>query len=186
MSRILFGATYLLTIYGVPTIVDSVSFLVPDSLIETSFTLSEVDFLPCPRHRDCSHSSSAQCQRPYSHLHIDDELVVSLYRKSDTLWEFLDFEAAFHDAGSDIICADDVRLPPATLGRALILLLCRNHGSACETYWMAILTYMLEFVDGTVILNEEEGLRGGFKQFHHAQKLGDPTMYLILEGSAVI
>jgi hypothetical protein len=46
---------------------------------------------------------------------------------------------------------------------------------------MAILTYMVEFVDGTVILNEE-GLREGYKQFYHALKLGDPTMYPILEG----
>lgn len=69
----------------------------------------------------------------------------------------------------------DVRLPPATPGRgqgrfphpssiripsalryweALILLLCRDYGTARETYWMAILTYMAEFVDGTDILNE--------------------------------
>ncbi|KAE8389680.1 hypothetical protein BDV23DRAFT_93825 [Aspergillus alliaceus] len=202
VPNLLWG-NYLLTIYGIPTIVDGVSFVVPDSLIETSFsTLFEAGFLPCPRHTDCLRSGSAQCQPPYRHLHIDDELAISLYRKSDTLWEFPDFEAAFHDAGSDIMFASDVRLPPATLGRgrgrflqpspvripsalryceALILLLCRDLGSACETYWMAILTYMLEFVDGTVIFNEE-GLREGYKQFYHALKLGDPTMYRILEG----
>jgi hypothetical protein len=202
VPNLLWG-NYLLTVYGVPTVVDGVSFVVPDSLTEISFsTLSEAGFHHCTRHLDCPHSSSAQCQPPYKHLHIDDELAISLYRKSDTLWEFPNFEAVFHDAGSDIMFASDVRLPPATLGRgrgrflqpcpvripsalryceALILLLCRDHGSACETYWMAILTYMVEFVDGTVILNEE-GLREGYKQFYHALKLGDPTMYPILEG----
>lgn len=179
------------------------SFVVPDSLIEVSFsTLSEAGFLPCPRHSNCPHLNSLQCQPPYSHLHIDDELAILLYRKSDILWEFPDFEAAFHDTNSDIMCASDARLPPATLGRgrgrflhlssvripsalryceALILLLCRDYGSACETYWMAILTYTLEFVDGTDILNEG-GLREEYKQFYHALKLGDPTMYPILEG----
>ena len=39
---------------------------------------------------------------------------------------------------------------------------------------------MLEFVDGTDILNEG-GLTEGHKQFYHALKLGDPTMYPILK-----
>lgn len=45
---------------------------------------------------------------------------------------------------------------------------------------MEILTYMLEFVDGTDILNEGD-LREAYRQFYHALKLGDPTMYPILE-----
>ncbi|KAL4776572.1 hypothetical protein BDW60DRAFT_86291 [Aspergillus nidulans var. acristatus] len=45
---------------------------------------------------------------------------------------------------------------------------------------MAIFTYMLEYVDGTDIL-DEENLRDGYKQFYHALKLGDPTMCSILE-----
>ncbi|KAL4978237.1 hypothetical protein BDW66DRAFT_130594 [Aspergillus desertorum] len=108
VPNLLWG-NYLLTVYGVPTIVDGASFVVPDSLTKISFsTLSEAGFLPCTRHLDCPHSSSAQCQPPYKHLHIDDELAISLYRKSDTLWEFPNFEAAFHDAGSDIMFASDV------------------------------------------------------------------------------
>lgn len=117
------------------------------------------------------------------------------------LWEFPEFEAALDHTNLNIMCASDARLPPATLGRgrgrfphfsfvripsasryceALILLLCRDYGTACETYWMAILTYMLEYVDGTDIL-DEENLRDGYKRFYHALKLGDPTMYSILE-----
>jgi len=45
---------------------------------------------------------------------------------------------------------------------------------------MAILTYMLEFVDGTDIL-DEDGLREEYKQFYHAIKQGDSGMYLLLE-----
>lgn len=42
------------------------------------------------------------------------------------------------------------------------MLLCRDYGTACEAYWMAILTYMLDYVDGTDIL-DEENLRDGYK-----------------------
>ncbi|KAE8406746.1 hypothetical protein BDV37DRAFT_269773 [Aspergillus pseudonomiae] len=160
IPNLLWG-NYLLTVYGVPTVVDP----------------------------------------PYKHLHIDDEFAILLYKKSDVLWEFPEFEAAFHDTSADIMFASDARLPPATLGRgrghfphlssvripspsryceALILLLCRDYGTTRETYWVAILTYMLEFVDGTDILNEG-GLTEGHKQFYHALKLGDPTMYPILK-----
>ncbi|KAL3428981.1 hypothetical protein BDV09DRAFT_181142, partial [Aspergillus tetrazonus] len=45
---------------------------------------------------------------------------------------------------------------------------------------MAILTYMLEYVDGTDIL-DEENLRDGYKKFYHALKLADPVMYSILD-----
>lgn len=71
------------------------------------------------------------------------------------LWEFPGFEAALHDANMDIMFASDARLPPSSLGRgrgrfphlssvripsalryceALILLLCRDYGTTCETY----------------------------------------------------
>ncbi|KAL4868998.1 hypothetical protein BDV12DRAFT_185556 [Aspergillus spectabilis] len=199
VPNLLWG-NYLSTVYGVPTIVDGVSFVVPDALIEISFsTLAAAGFQPCSRHFNCPHSNSRQ--PPYKHLHIDDELTISLYRKSDVLWEFPEPKAAFDHSNSDIMCASDARLPPATLGRgrgrfphlsfvripsalkyreALILLLCRDYGTACETYWRAILTYMLEYVDGTDIL-DEGSLRDGYKQFYHALKLGDPTMYSILQ-----
>lgn len=39
---------------------------------------------------------------------------------------------------------------------------------------------MLEFVDGTGILNEE-GLEQPYRRFYHAMKLADPNMYLILD-----
>lgn len=219
VPNLLWG-NYLLTVYGVPTVVDvsilsrndwfykiintvkDVSFVVPDALIEFSFsTIAEAGFHLCSRYLDCPHSNSPQCQPPYKHLHIDYDLAILLYKKSDVLWEFPEFEAAFRDTSPDIMFASDARLPPATLGRgrgrfphlssvripsasryceALILLLCRDYGTARETYWLAILTYMLEFVDGTDIFSEG-GLREGHKQFYHALKLGDPTMYPILE-----
>lgn len=119
------------------------------------------------------------------------------------LWEFPfpEFEATFNHTDSNIMYASDDRLPPATLGRgrgrfphpssvrtptalryceAVILLLCRDHGGVRETYWMAILTYVVEYIDGTDLF-DEESLRDEYQQFYHALKLADPAMYSILE-----
>ncbi|KAL3469519.1 hypothetical protein BJX99DRAFT_265131 [Aspergillus californicus] len=199
VPNLLWG-NYLLTVYGIPTIVDDVCFVVPDALVELSFsTLAKAGFRPCS-HFDCPHSDS---RRPvYKHLHINDELAVSLYRKSDVLGEFPDFGTVFHDTpNSDIMYASDARLPSATWGRgrgrfpkitsvripsavryceALILLLSRDDGNARWTYWMAILTYIMEFVDETDIF-DEESLSDRYKHFYHALKSGDPMAFSILK-----
>jgi hypothetical protein len=39
---------------------------------------------------------------------------------------------------------------------------------------------MLEYVDGTDILDENK-LQEGYRKFYHALKLGDPVMYSILD-----
>ncbi|THC93696.1 hypothetical protein EYZ11_006840 [Aspergillus tanneri] len=163
----LLWGNYLLTIYGVPTIVDGVAFVVPDALTEVSYSaLSRAGFLTCTRNSDCPHQTSSRCPPPTRHLHIDDELTVSLYRKSDVLWELPEFGLVPHGKSPDIMYASDTQLPSASLGHgrgrfnsplspvriptalryceALILLLCRDRGSIYEAYWMAILTYMLE------------------------------------------
>ncbi|KAL4735965.1 hypothetical protein BDV11DRAFT_208014 [Aspergillus similis] len=149
----LLWSNYLLTVYRVPTIVDDVTFVVSDALIRISFsTLAEAGLDLCSRHLDCPYSNSIQCQPPYKHLHINDELAISLYPKSDVLWEFPEFGAAFHGNRRDIMLASNARLPPATLGR--------DYGTARETSWMAILTYILKFFDGTDNF-DEGGLREG-------------------------
>ncbi|OJJ50089.1 hypothetical protein ASPZODRAFT_1104119 [Penicilliopsis zonata CBS 506.65] len=200
VPNILWG-NYLLTIYGVPTVVDGVSFIVPDESIDISFsTLSEAGFLPCSQGLECQHSNSPYC-KPYKHLHIDDELEVSLFRESDLLWEFPDLKSSQY-TDPNIISASDERLPSATLGRgrgrflcpspvripspvryceALIFLLCRDYETVRRSYWMALLTYLVEYVDGMDIFNEED-LRDGFRQFYHALKMADPVMFSFLKG----
>lgn len=118
------------------------------------------------------------------------------------LWGFPDFEIAPRDGSSDTIRASDARLPPASLGRgqgrfapylssvriptpskyceALILLLCQDYGNTYETYWLAILTYILEFVDGMDFLGKED-LGEDYRRFYDALKHGDSIMYLLLE-----
>ncbi|KAA8641637.1 uncharacterized protein ATNIH1004_011773 [Aspergillus tanneri] len=217
----LLWGNYLLTIYGVPTIVDvstfatkaimeitlnfeqGVAFVVPDALTEVSYSaLSRAGFLTCTRNSDCPHQTSSRCPPPTRHLHIDDELTVSLYRKSDVLWELPEFGLVPHGKSPDIMYASDTQLPSASLGHgrgrfnsplspvriptalryceALILLLCRDRGSIYEAYWMAILTYMLEYVDGTPILDEKD-MRDGCRHFYQALKSGDSKMYVLLD-----
>lgn len=176
----------------------------PDELIGTSFaTLLAAGFLPCTQSSDCHYLNTLRCPSPTAHLHINDELTLSLFRKFDVLPEFPDFTHASNCKESDIMHASDPRLPPASLGRgqgllssdlssvripsplryceAIIFLLCRDHDSPCETYWMAILTYILEFIDGLDIFDEEE-LREDYRQFYHAIKHGDSRMFLLLDG----
>ena len=157
-------------------------------------------FLPCNEGSGCPHSGTFGVPTAFMHLHIDDELAVSLFRKYDVLWEFesLDF---LPDKNPDIMLASDDRLQSASLGRgrgrflshpcavkipcavsyceALILLLCCDSDSVCESYWLAILSYMLEYVDSTDILDENK-LQEGYRKFYHSIKLGDPAMYSIL------
>ncbi|KAB8255420.1 hypothetical protein BDV32DRAFT_112527 [Aspergillus pseudonomiae] len=203
VPNLLWG-NYLLTVYGVPTIVDGVDFVVPDALVDVSFSaLSKAGFHSCTESSECPYANPLRSPPPSAHLHIDSETAVSLYRKSDVLWAFPDFEIAPQPNISDIMAASDIRLPTAILGRgrgrfspchsfvripsapryceALILLLCRDYDTAYETYWMAILTYMLEFVDGVDLLNED-GLGEAYRRFYLALKHGDSRMYLLLDG----
>jgi hypothetical protein len=178
------------------------AFVVPDDLIEVALSsLISAGFLPCSQSSGCPHSDTLRVPPAYKHLHINDELAVSLYRKSDVLWEFEDLRYG-SEKNPDIMIASDDRLPSASPGRgrgrfpslpcdvkipcavrfceALILSLCRDYDSAYETYWLAMLSYMLEYVDGTDILDENK-LQEGYRKFYHALKLGDPVMYSMLD-----
>lgn len=177
-----------------------VSFVVPDALLETGrSTLSYAGFLPCTQGPKCPYPNSAPCLETATHLHTNDELVISLHRKSDVLWDFPDLEIGANS--TDIMSAADTRLPPERLGRgqgrfppslsgvripstvryceAMISLLCLDSESPREPYWMAILTYLLEYVDETDIF-QKNWLREGYRQFYEAMKQGDPEMYLHL------
>ncbi|KAF9249977.1 hypothetical protein DTO027I6_9111 [Penicillium roqueforti] len=195
IPNLLWG-NYLLTVYGVPTIVDEAAFVTPDDLTQVAFSsLKSAGFLPC-NSLGCPHLDANRVPPAFKHLHINDEVAVSLYRKSDVLWEF-DLEN-----NPDIMIASDDRLLSASLGRgrgrflscpctvkipsavkyceALILLLCRDYDSSYETYWLAILSYILEYVNGTDILDENK-LQEGYRKFYHALKLEDPEIYSILD-----
>lgn len=117
------------------------------------------------------------------------------------LWKFGVFGLCQFEQSPHILSASDVRLPSAILGRgrgrfsqdlyfvrilsaaafceALILLLCRDYDTVYETYWLAILTYILEYVDGTDVFDGKD-LGEEYRKFYFALKGGDLTMYRLL------
>lgn len=172
--------------------------------MNTAFSaLLNAGFIPCTQDSNCPHSDASRCPPPAAHLHIDNELAISLHQESSVFWEFPGFELhSFGIGNPDIMLASDSRLPSARLGHgqgrfsptlypvriptairyceSIILLLCRDRGSNYEMYWIAIMTYLLEFVDGTDIF-DEKGIGQCYKHFYHALKHGDPKMFSFLD-----
>lgn len=127
---------YLLTIYGVPSIVDvsspltclmktatnimqSIDFVVPDNLItaaETSLQNKGLDH--CSDPETCTAVAETRTSpAPTAHFHIDSEMTVSIYAQSSTLW-FLPCLALNQIVCSpDFILAPDSSLPPPRPGR---------------------------------------------------------------------
>lgn len=181
-----------------------VAFVVPDEAITIAYSaLLESGFPPCTLGTGCAHSAVRQRPASTTHLHITDERVVSLHRKSQTLLTFPNFDEIPRDVEKPYTMhASDPQIPSACVGRgagrfspslypvqiptavryceAVISLLCRDRGGAFESYWIVLLTYMMEFVDGTSIFNEE-ALAQPYRRFYHAVKCGDRNMYLILD-----
>jgi hypothetical protein len=74
-----------------------------------------------------------------------------------------------------------VRIPSAArFCEALILLLCQDYDTRYETYWMALMTYVLEYMDETDIFDEKD-LRDEYRPFYCALKKGEPTVFELLD-----
>ncbi|KAK1996226.1 hypothetical protein LX36DRAFT_536196, partial [Colletotrichum falcatum] len=81
---------YLLIVHGVPSIVGSIDFVIPDHLLATGTTaLSALSGLqPCSSPATCpSSSQERRTPPPAFHVHIDgSEVTMALYLQSETLW----------------------------------------------------------------------------------------------------
>lgn len=140
---------------------------------------------------------------PTKHLHIDQDLKLSLFNKSEVLWSLLTLNTKLPGSSDEnIVLASDPRLPSSVLGRgqgafspllypvripaahrfteALILLLIRDRFHLYECFWMAMLLDMLEYVDETEILREDD-LEPSFRPFFHALKTEGSAPYQILD-----
>ncbi|KAJ5232785.1 hypothetical protein N7468_005741 [Penicillium chermesinum] len=202
IPNLLWG-NYLLTVYGVPTIVDDVAFVLADEHIAMAESaVKEANFVPCTKGLNCPRVNGFQAQPPPKHLHINEEFVIPLHEKSDVLWKFGEFGFSQFENNPDILSASDLRLLSAVPGRgrgrfpqefsfvripsaavfceALILLLCRDYDSSYETYWLAILSYILEYVDETDIFNGND-LGEEYRKFYYALKGGDPMVWSYLD-----
>lgn len=136
-------------------------------------------------------------RHPIEHFHIENELEVSVYRKSDVLPKL-----CFSIGNKDILNASDKRLPSVVPGRgrgrfppefgyvqirhpvryceAVIMLLCRDYGIRSANYWMAILTYILYCMDETVIF-DENSLGEEYQLIYRELKGEFSRMYLLID-----
>ena len=71
-------------------------------------------------------------------------------------------------------------LSAAAFCEALIFLFYRDYDTVYERYWLAILTYILEYVDGTDVFDGKD-LGEEYKKLYYAPKGGDQKMYLLLD-----
>ncbi|KAF3405482.1 hypothetical protein DPV78_002691 [Talaromyces pinophilus] len=174
----------------------------PDALIEIAFAaLSKAGFRVCAQDIDCYLSDTLWSPSPTRHLHISNELTIS-FSKSQTYFCIFPILNLLSEMTAWELCwRPIVRLPSAILRRgrgrflselspvripsplkyceAVILLLCRDCDTARKNYWIAILTYSLEYVDDSDIFNKG-ALREDYQPFYHAIKIGDSRMYVLL------
>lgn len=175
------------------------AFVVPDESVETaSSCVQKAGFAACAKGLDCPVLNGYRGKLPIEHWHIDDDLEVLLYRKSDVLSQL-----SFSNGNRDLLNASDERLPSAIPGRGrgrfppefgfvqiphpvrycegVIRLLCRDYGTRSGNYWMAILTYITDYIDEMDIFNEQS-LGDEYKLFYRALKEGEfSRMYLLLD-----
>ncbi|ATY59633.1 thioredoxin reductase [Cordyceps militaris] len=204
VPNVLWG-NYLLRIYGVPTIFDDVAFVVPDDRIAAaSSALAQANLTRCGNNPNCDRSYHFQALRPLEHFHMSDVLVLSLYQKSDVLWELTALDSPTSENAASILSASDPSLPPAVPGRgrgrfssecsavrvpaiakfceSLLLLMCRDYHTTYASYWMVLLTYIIEYVDETDSFNAKD-LGYEFRKFYCAVKVADTSsMWLLLKG----
>lgn len=175
------------------------AFVVPDESTETaSSSIRQAGFAACTEGTGCPVLTGCRSRHPIEHFHIEHELEVSVYRKSDVLPRF-----SFSIGNKDLLNASDKRLPSAVPGRgrgrfppefgyvqiphpvryceAVIMLLCRDYGTRSANYWMAILTYILDYMDETDIF-DENNLSEEYQPIYRALKEGEfPRMYLLVD-----
>lgn len=133
---------------------------------------------------------------PSAHFHMTGQNVVMLFKKSETLWNVASFTASQKPAASNakIILASDqeylpksepgfgagvfpdhlhpVRVPSAhCLVEAYSSLMLRDWDGNYGTFWMSMLCYLMQYVDGRgrLDLRQVEPRR---KKFYHDMKAG--------------
>ena len=140
----LLWGNYLLTVFGVPTIVQvsfsycwmepynpilnvrqDASFVIPDNLISmATSTLMSAGFEDCSAYPTCTIVNARfRCSPiPAAHVHIDQTTYIQLFNKSETLWRLDISPPSIQNPGKvetckDILIASDPCLPSYEPGR---------------------------------------------------------------------
>jgi hypothetical protein len=174
----------------------------PDELILKGFeTLFSAGVLDCKQISDCRLRGDFHAFPPLAgHLHTNQDLTISFLKESEPFCSLsrLDLQVL----NGDIILASDPRPPLAQLGRGqgafpshlypvriptaprytevIIQLSVRDRSHHFHHSWMALLTYMLEYVDGSAIL-QEDYLESQFRPFYYSLKSGDANWKVTLD-----
>ncbi|KAI1206186.1 uncharacterized protein F4807DRAFT_440190 [Annulohypoxylon truncatum] len=175
---------YLLTIYGVPSIIGGIEFVIPDDKLPTAIAaFKKSSLLSCPDPQTCIVSGElSQTPAPAFHMHIEgSEVDISLRTHSETLWfipppSSADLEMkASEMSKAYYMKASDASLPgprhgrghgafspdgpPVIIPRAHILLeayirLASAFRKHYVSFFLSMVTYMEEYVDRDGFIDE--------------------------------
>ncbi|KAH7419588.1 thioredoxin reductase [Cadophora sp. MPI-SDFR-AT-0126] len=206
---ILWG-NYLLTVYGVPSIVNSIDFMVPDEMVAASVSaLSNTGLATCSEPKTCTVVAESRASPPpAAHYHIiDSELSVCIYQKSSAFWFLpsLELSCTSKSQPADIILASDSRLPGPRPGRghgrfkadtfpvcipsahrlleAYLRLIAKPREPDYECFWMSMEIYIEEYVDRDGYL-DETALDSRCRLFYSAFKAGKKPIEILAEMKA--
>ncbi|KAF3000104.1 hypothetical protein E8E13_003606 [Curvularia kusanoi] len=182
IPNILWGH-YMLTIFGVPTVVVvRIDFVVDDDFIDTAnATLLDSGFKKCISNDCLSSKELGYAPKPHTHLHITESLHLCFHKKSNILWRISDLTNV--DGESIILASDPDQLPGLDIigrgGRfaqdlhpvrvptisqlvvSLLLLATRDSETKmCKgPYWMNWVTYVAEYCteNGDFDINQLSG-----------------------------
>ncbi|OBT92627.1 hypothetical protein VE01_09832 [Pseudogymnoascus verrucosus] len=190
---------YLLTIYGVPSIVDSIDFVVPDDLVVAADSaLQNKGLADCSEAESCTAVVETRTSPPpAAHFHIDAEMTVSIYTQSSTLWFLPGLALNQIFCSPDFILASDSRLPPPRPGRghgafqnsplpvyipiahrlleAFVRLVTKSPNRKYKCFAIAMVTYIGEYVDGDGLL-DEANVKRWCREFYSGLKNGRRPM----------
>ncbi|KFZ06729.1 hypothetical protein V501_07116 [Pseudogymnoascus sp. VKM F-4519 (FW-2642)] len=178
---------YLLTIYGVPSIVESINFSVPDDLVAAAeAALQNKGLADCMEPKSCNTISEFRTSpAPAAHFHVGPRTTISIYKQSSTFWSIPSLTLERLVCSHDIILASDSRLPPPRPGRGSGVF---HEGyfpvyipTAHRLYWgLAMITYIEEYVDGDGLLDEAV-VEDRCRRFYSGMKLGEIPMASLLK-----
>ncbi|KAI1647084.1 uncharacterized protein F4817DRAFT_316177 [Daldinia loculata] len=191
---------YLLTVYGVPSIIGGIEFVVPDEKVSAAVAaLKGSNLKRCPDPRSCVVSREhTQQPAPSFHMHLGtSEVDVSIRTHSETLW-FIPpppqdiFSNARPQASRYIFASDDSILPRPRHGRGhgafskegfpvvvptahtileAYMRLSIAHREQYSGFYLGMMTYVAEYIDADGLLDDTQ-LPESCRKFWHDFKDG--------------